>query len=68
VRYAKRTPSCIASSPSGQSDFYAIQDELDVFKGQLARLPTRREMAELTPLATLTAAALVLAGIEALFQ
>jgi hypothetical protein len=34
---------------------------------RLARLPTRRELARLTLLATLTGAALVLAGIEVLF-
>ena len=67
MRHARRTPFCIASHPAG-SAFYAIENELDVIKGQLARLPTRREMAGLTPLATLTAAALVLAGIEAMFQ
>jgi hypothetical protein len=35
---------------------------------QLARLPTRKELARLTLLATLTGSALVLAGIEALFR
>jgi hypothetical protein len=35
---------------------------------QLARPPTRRELAQTPPLATLTTAALVLAGFEALFR
>jgi hypothetical protein len=34
---------------------------------QLARLPTRKQLARLVLLATLTTAALVLAGIEALW-
>ena len=46
-----------------RSDFCTIGDELDFIKGQLARLPTRKEMARLTLRATLTGAALVLAGI-----
>jgi hypothetical protein len=51
-----------------RADFYAISDDLDFIKGQLARIPTRMEIARLTLLATLTGAALVLAGIEALFR
>jgi hypothetical protein len=51
-----------------RSDFYAIGVELEIVKAQLARLPTRKELAGLTLLATLTTAALVLAGIEVLFR
>jgi hypothetical protein len=40
----------------------------EVIQAQLARLPTRRELAQTALLATLTAAAIVLAGIEALFR
>jgi hypothetical protein len=47
---------------------YAIGDDLEFIKEQLARVPTRREWARLTLLATLTTAALVLVGIEALFR
>jgi hypothetical protein len=50
-----------------RGDLYAIADDLDFIKGQLARLPTREELARLTLLATLTTAALVLAGIDVLF-
>ena len=49
-------------------DFAAIADDLEFIKGQLARLPTRKELARTALLAMLTAAALVLAGIEALFR
>jgi hypothetical protein len=51
-----------------RGDLYAIADDLDFIKGQLARLPTRKEVAQTALLATLTASALVLAGIEALFR
>jgi hypothetical protein len=51
-----------------RSDFAAISDDLDFIKGQLARLPSRKELARLTLLATFTGAALVLAGIEVLFR
>jgi hypothetical protein len=50
------------------ADFAAIEDELDFIKGQLARLPTRKEMPQTALLATLTASALVLVGIQALFR
>jgi hypothetical protein len=39
-----------------------------VIQAQLARLPTRKDAARLTLLATLTGAALVLAGAEVLFR
>jgi hypothetical protein len=41
-----------------RSDFYAIGDELDVIKGQLALLPTRKELARHTLLAMTSGAAL----------
>ena len=46
-------------------DFYAIESDLDVIMKQLARLPTRKELAQTALLATLTGAAIVLAGILA---
>jgi hypothetical protein len=58
----------LPQADQARSDFYAIGDELDFIRGQLARLPTRKEMAQTALLATLTGAALVLAGIEALFR
>jgi hypothetical protein len=51
-----------------RSDFYAIESELDIIKAQLALLPTRKELAQTALLATLTGAAIVLAGVEALFR
>jgi hypothetical protein len=48
-----------------RSDFYAIENDLDVIMKQLARLPTRKELAQTALLATLTGAAIVLAGILA---
>jgi hypothetical protein len=54
-----------------RSDFAAIQDDLDFIQAQLARLatlPTRKKLARLALLSTLTSAALVLAGIQFLFR
>ena len=51
-----------------RGDAYAIADEVEFLKLQLARVPTRMEMARLVLLATFTTAALVLVGIEALFR
>jgi hypothetical protein len=51
-----------------RGDLYAIESELEIIQAQLARLSTRRELAQTALLATLTGAALVLAGIEALFR
>jgi hypothetical protein len=46
---------CQVDRASG--DPYAIADDLDFVKDQLARLPTRKEMAQTALLATLTGAA-----------
>jgi hypothetical protein len=51
-----------------RADFAAIADDLDFLKAQLARIPTRKEIARIALISTLTTAALVLAGIEALFR
>jgi hypothetical protein len=51
-----------------RGDLYAIANEVEFLKVQIAGVPTRLEMARLILLATLTTAALVLAGIEALFR
>jgi hypothetical protein len=48
-----------------RGDFYAIENDLDIIMKQLARLPTRKELAQAALLATLTGAAIVLAGILA---
>jgi hypothetical protein len=58
----------LRQADQAHADFAAIEDDLDFIKGQLALLPKRKELARLTLLATLTGAALVLAGIEALFR
>ena len=48
-----------------RGDFYAIESELEIVQAQLARLPTRKQLARTALLATLTGAAIVLAGILA---
>jgi hypothetical protein len=51
-----------------RGDIYAVADDLDFIKNQLERMPTRKELARMALLATLTAAALVIAGFEALLR
>lgn len=58
----------LRQADQARADFAAIADDLDFIKGQLARLPSRKEQARITLLAVRTGAALVLAGIEALFH
>jgi hypothetical protein len=48
-----------------RGDFYAIENDLDIIMKQLARLPTRKELAQAALLATLTGVAIVLAEILA---
>jgi hypothetical protein len=59
-----RSPCDRSTRPA--ATYAGIVDDLEFIKTQLARLPTRKELAGLTLLATLTTAALVLAGIETL--
>ena len=49
-------------------DFAAIADDIDSLRAQLARRRTRKELAQLLLLSTLTTAALILVGIEALIR
>jgi hypothetical protein len=51
-----------------RSDLAAIAADLTFRKAQLARLPTRQELAPTALLAALTGSALLLTGIEALFR
>jgi hypothetical protein len=59
-------PLTLRQADQARADFAAIADDLDFVKAQLARIPTRKEIAWLVLLGTLAIAALVLAG-EALF-
>jgi hypothetical protein len=61
-------PFTLRQIDQARGDLYAIGDDLDFIKTELARLPTRKELARLTLLATFTTAALVLVGIEAQFR
>ena len=45
-----------------------MTDDLEVTQAQLARLPTRKELAQIASLGTLSAAPLVLGGIELLLH
>jgi hypothetical protein len=48
----------LRQADQARSDFYAISDDLDFIKTQLALLPTRKELARFTLLAMTTGAAL----------
>jgi hypothetical protein len=49
-----------------RNDFAAISDELDFIKGQLARLPTRRDLARMAIATMVGGAGLAVIAIEAL--
>jgi hypothetical protein len=61
-------PFTLRQIDQARGDLYGIADDLEFIKSQLTALPTRRELARTGLLAMLTTAALVLAGIEALFR
>ena len=46
-----------------RGDLYAIGDDLDFLKAQLARIPTRKELARMALMAVLGAAGLVI-GVD----
>jgi hypothetical protein len=58
-------PLTLRQIDQARGDLYGITEELAIRQAQLARLPTRRELAQTGLLATLTGAAIVLAGILA---
>jgi hypothetical protein len=58
----------LRQTDQARTDFAAIKSELEVIQAQVARLATRKELAQTALLATLTGAAIVLVGIEALFR
>lgn len=53
-------PADPRQADQARADCAAIEDELDFIKSQLAKLPTRREMARLILLGILTTVAVVL--------
>jgi hypothetical protein len=61
-------PLTLRQIDKARGDLYAIADDLEFIKSQLARVPTRKEQARFALLAMITTAALVLAGMEALFR
>jgi hypothetical protein len=56
----------LRQADAARADLYAIHDELDFIKTQIARLPTRRGLARTALLYLLGGAALAIAGIELL--
>jgi ferric-dicitrate binding protein FerR (iron transport regulator) len=63
-----RHPHTLRQIDQALTDLGALETELEIIQVQLARSPTRRELAQSALLATLAGAAIVLAGIEALFR
>jgi hypothetical protein len=61
-------PFTLRQVDQARGDLYAIADDLEFIKSQLARVPTRKEVAQTALLVTVTTAALVLIGMEALFR
>jgi hypothetical protein len=56
--------SLCGQADEARADLYAIHDELEIIQQQLARLPTRRDMARIAVIAVLAGAALVVAAVE----
>jgi hypothetical protein len=54
----------LRQADQAHADFAAIEDELDLLKVQLARLPTRKEMARIALGVIFCAAGLVIGWIE----
>ena len=48
-----------------REDLYALENRLDTMEAQISRLPTQRDLTRVVVLAFLTAAVIVLFGIEA---
>jgi hypothetical protein len=57
-RYGDRAQLVDRQADQARSDFAAIECELEFVKAQLARLPTRKDLARLTLLAMTSGAAL----------
>jgi hypothetical protein len=57
-------PLSLRQADQARADLYAIHDELDFIKVQIARLPTRKDLARIALLAALGGAALAVTGVE----
>jgi hypothetical protein len=68
VHMPDERPFALRQIDQARGDLYAIADDLEFIKSQLARLPTRGELARTGLLVMLTTAALILIGMEALFR
>jgi hypothetical protein len=63
-----RRPACepltLRQADQARADLYAVHDELEIIQQQLARLPTRRDIARIALIAALAGAALAVAAVE----
>ena len=57
-RRAAAEPLTLRQADAARADLYAIHDELEIIQQQLARLPTRRDVARVALIAVLGRAAL----------
>jgi hypothetical protein len=56
-------PLTLRQVDQARGDLYAIADDLDFIKSQLARVPTRKEMSRIAPLIIFRSGALVFLGL-----
>ena len=56
-------PLSLRQANQARANLYAIHDELEMIQQQLARLPTRRDIARIAVIAVLAGAALILAAV-----
>jgi hypothetical protein len=59
-------PLSLRQADQARADLYAIHDELDFIKAQIARLPTRKDLARIALLSVLGGAAIAFAAVELL--
>jgi hypothetical protein len=57
-------PLSLRQADQARADLYAIHDELDFIKAEIAQLPTRKDRARVALLSVLGGLALAVAGVE----
>jgi hypothetical protein len=61
-------PFTLRQADQARTDFYAIEDELDFIKDQLALIPTRKELARIALCVIFGSAGLVILWAEAFWR
>ena len=65
---SERYPLALRQADQARTDFAAIESDLQFVMGQLARLPTRRDLAKATLGIIISTAALVILWAEAFWR